>query len=332
MKKNLFFLAALGAIALTSCTNDEFIGENGPNKTQETTDEGAIMFGGGFKAVTRADKTDKDAADLLNSNFIVSGVKGTGEWYTDAGDKAGTTTNQSSVFPSFKVVWQQNTAGTTETNTSDWEYVGVTPVTGVTGTTVQSIKYWDYSTDAYNFAAYSLGTGSATGTSIDIDDYTAAETGAYTLSGAAADLSKCYISDMVTVLNANYNKEVVLNFRSLASKVRMALYETVPGYSIKEVEFFTDDTTPRGTNISSSTSAVLFGTDAFITDATYTVSFPTIGITTTSDPDHNQAHVSTTSPTTKATETFGTLNYTSAEGSEAPLRHPAWYLHRTGLL
>ena len=325
MKTKYLFIAALGTLLFASCMNDEFIGtENSPTVAKTETD--AIYFGNGFKAMTRAEKYDKDAADALNANFIVSGVKGTGEWYTDGADKSGSATNQSSVFPSYKVVWQQNTAGTTESNTSDWEYVGVTPVTGVTGTTTQTIRYWDYSTAAYNFAAYSLGTGSATGTSIDIDDYTAAETGAYTLSGAAADLTKCYISDMVTVAKANYNTEVKLYFRSLASKVRMAIYETVPGYSIKDVKFFENNTDPRNTDINSNTDAVLFGTNAFITNATYTVSFPTIGLAKTADLDHNQAHVSTTSPTTKATESFDALNYTTAEDKEAS---GSYYLQRT---
>ena len=36
-----------------------------------------------------------------------------------------------------------------------------------------------------------------------------------------------------------YNQAVTLTFRNMAAKVRVALYETVPGYSIKNVKFYT---------------------------------------------------------------------------------------------
>ena len=63
------------------------------------------------------------------------------------------------VFNNYYVTWTANSAGKTESNTSDWEYVGATvqaPSTLEAGA-VQSIKYWDYSTSQYDFAAYSTG-------------------------------------------------------------------------------------------------------------------------------------------------------------------------------
>lgn len=316
--KKLFFLAAVATMTLASCMNDEFIGtENSPTVANTETD--AINFGNGFRAVTRAganDKYGKAAADLLGAKFIVTGVKGDGTW----------TANQTDVFKSYAVTWTQNTAGKTESNTSDWEYVGVTPQSGVTGVTAQTIKYWDFSATDYNFAAYSVGTGSATGTPITIDVEATANAGAYSLTGARADLTKCYITDMKTVAHANFKEEVVLEFRSLASKVRMALYETVPGYSITDVKFRSVDVAAPASpgnvlTYATSADATLFGTGAFREKGTFTVKFPNIG-SDNGTSDHNKAHVdflpdSDPLLATSNTQGFGNLNYTSTkEGVE----------------
>lgn len=73
MKKYLFIAAS--ALALASCSSEDFVGteggnvENGANK--------AINFGGKLGKITRAndDHVGADAAGLLNSNFIVAGYK-----------------------------------------------------------------------------------------------------------------------------------------------------------------------------------------------------------------------------------------------------------------
>lgn len=332
MKTKYFFLAALAGMTLASCSDDVFVGDNSPNVIEETTIDNGIRFGSGFRAVTRADKYDKDAADLLGSKFIVTGVKGDGAWDAD----------QTDVFKSYSVEWAQNTAGTTESNTSDWEYVGKTNNFGLTG--AQAIKYWDFSQAAYNFAAYSLGVGDvttstyATGSAISIANEATANAGAYTLEGNRAQLTACYITDMKTVAKGgtgtypegyNYGKEVTLEFRSLATKVRMAIYETIPGYSVKDVKFYTTDqtpatmydgtTNPATTHYATSTTATLFGTNVFREAGTYTVKFPTIGSDNSGEDDYNKAHVTFTAAATDATSStqeFGPLNYTGAEDHE----------------
>jgi len=230
MKKNLFF-AAVALVALASCSSDDFVGENNnsPNLEKATN---AIVFNSGANAITRADHFGADAAKMLSNHFTVGGFKGNGSTRT-------------TVFDNYIVNWAANTAATTESNTSDWEYVGITAAAPSKISGAQTIKYWDYSTSQYDFVAYSTGalnaitTAPVSGTSIQVtaidpDNLTSA---AYTLTGAArADLAGCYISNMVTAYETNnpstsgYGKEVNLTFRSLSSKVRMALYETVPGY------------------------------------------------------------------------------------------------------
>ncbi len=132
----------------------------------------------------------------------------------------------------------------------------------------------------------------------------------YTLKGSAVDLAKCYISDMVTVEKANYQKEVQLTFRSLGTKIKVGLYETVPGYSVKDVKFYTDDATSIATG-ASETSATLFmpsGTVGFGSAGTYTVSFAS-----------NVAQVAFTKDGEAALTTqkdFGALDYKAKEGNE----------------
>jgi len=334
MKKNLFFVA-LAALALASCSDDTFVGENSPNLGSANGD-GGIHFGSGFKAVTRAANNTYGAAaaDLLGNEFIVTGVKGDG-----------TGTGQQKVFTSYSVDWAANTAGKTESNTADWEYVAKTNHFGATmgQVDVQTIKYWDYSTTAYDFAAYSTGKGntltaktaaeisSAAAPGADVVyatpiDYSNAGTAAYKLRGGRDELTKCYITDMNTVPQGSYGSEVELRFRSLSSKVRIALYETIPGYSVKNVYFYQDATTPRNTNISANTSATLFGTDAFYTGGTYTVTFPHIGSSNSGNTDYNKAHVAITGSSSTSTQGFDALNYTTAEGAEAA---GSYYLQRT---
>lgn len=146
----------------------------------------------------------------------------------------------------------------------------------------------------------------ATPTSVDKDKLA---TAAYTLSGDVNTLSECYISDMKTVNRDDYGKTVSMSFRHLASKVRMALFETVPGYVISDVKFYTDPTSTTTDNPEGS----LIG--KFNNSGTLTVYFPTTGTDHAKYIDYNKAHVRFTESTT-AGETgvlnhkgFGAVNY-----------------------
>ncbi len=317
MKKILFFAAAITVMA--SCTSNEFVGD--PTGGPVGQEKGAISFSSSSNAMTRADYVGADAAALLNNKFIVGGFKSNGD-VTATAEATGT------VFNNYIVNWEQNTAATTESNTSDWEYVGVTAASPSTITGTQTIKYWDYSMPQYDFIAYSL--GKSTGVTASIITPATAKTNAYTLTGPADELTKCYIADMVTAYkdgtdaSHKYQDEVKLSFRSLGTKVRVALYETIPGYSVKDVKFYTDDATEISTG-ASATDATLFttgsaATDKFYPTGTYTVSFPTIGKTafTANNADYNQAHVTFAGTGTAATtKAFGALNYTGEEDREA---------------
>lgn len=307
---NKFFIAAASTLALASCSSDDFLGEIQENEQNGATS--AINFGGDTGKITRATSEGADAAGLLGNNFVVVGFKGN---KTDAAN------NENYAFDHYNVNFKDGSAFSTESNRAGWEYVnqdmnvkGTKPAASLAqgGASQQTIKYWDHSCKSYDFIAFSMGKKDAaseyaTPTHVDKDNLA---TAAYTLSGNVNTLSECYISDMKTVTEPNYNKtSVSMSFRHLASKVRMALFEIVPGYVISDVKFYTDATSTTTDN----TEGTLIG--GFNNSGTLTVYFPTTGTDHAAEKDYNKAHVRFTKSTT-AGETgvlnfkkFGAVNY-----------------------
>lgn len=312
---NKFFIAAASALALASCSSDDFLGEIQGNEQNGATS--AINFGGDTGKITRDPSTGKTAAGLLENNFVVVGFKGS---KTDAAN------NDVYAFDHYNVNFKEGSAFSTESNRAGWEYVnqdmnvkGTKPAASLAqgGATQQTIKYWDHSCKSYDFIAFSMGKKDAASkyaTPTHVDKANLA-TAAYTLTGNVNTLSECYISDMKTVTEPNYNDaSVSMSFRHLASKVRMALFETVPGYVISDVKFY-DATSATAT---ANPEGTLIGT--FNNSGTLTVSFPTTGTANATKEDYNKAHVKFT-----ATEgengvlnfkKFGAVNYKNqAEGT-----------------
>lgn len=312
---NKFFIAAASALALASCSSDDFLGEIQGNEQNGATS--AINFGGDTGKITRATETGATAAGLLENNFVVVGFKGS---------KTDVANNEVYAFDHYNVNFKDGSAFSTESNRAGWEYVnqdmtvnGADKSLAQSGATQQTIKYWDHSCASYDFIAFSMGKKDAASkyaTPTHVDKANLA-TAAYTLTGNVNTLSECYISDMKTVTEPNYNKtSVSMSFRHLASKVRMALFEIVPGYVISDVKFYTDATSTTTDN----TEGTLIG--KFNNSGTLTVFFPTTGTDHATEKDYNKAHVSFTASTT-AGETgvlnhkgFGAVNYNNqAEGT-----------------
>lgn len=315
MKKNIFYFAAMASIVLASCTSDELAGSSPTNKVEN--DGTPIMFSSMNKGFTRADFVGSDAADKLGRKFVVSAKKGSTTAATD-----GVVT-----FDNYVVEYAENTAHTTASNVANWEYVGkgrIKPAID-NGITSQTIKYWDYSADQYDFIAWSTGSNTAIfeGTPaagqvlVSAINPNATATEAVTFKGAAADLQECYISNITTVKKAQYGSDpVTMQFRSLGSKVRIAIYETVPGYSVKNVKFYTAASSGLAGDATDATPR-LFSTAAnnIYTNGTYTVTYPTVD--DSNNPDNNVAHVSFAGDGAQSTIVdFGALNLTNAEEGE----------------
>ena len=341
MKNKLFLATAI--LAFAACSENTYMGDQEGN----VTGSGAITFGFDMQNGTRAgDFIGATAAEKLGGMFVVEGTKGTET--TDA-------PSSTVVFDNYLVGYTANTAGVTESNTNNWEYVGkqtgitgrMTPTTWTalhtvespaTAAQTQTVKYWDYSVPQYDFIAWSTGTLEAVTTDptanssvkvTRINTGNTLATDGFTLTAAnAADLSKCYYTDINTVVKTNYGKPVTLTFKNMAAKIRIALYETVPGYSIKEVKFYTkeatDPTHPNDLGTGTSTTATLFtmGDDKLSTGGSITVSYPHIGTThrdaSPKTQDYNKASVTITPGTTVSNnQEFGTLtNYADKEEYE----------------
>ena len=279
------------------------------------------MFGSVSRGTTRAEFTGAEAAKYLNSQFVVSGYKG-----------SKSKTVGSIVFDNYAVRYHENSAYTTESNTCNWEYVGEDRIKHAidNGITRQSTKYWDNTQAQYDFIAWSTGSKTAIyeGTPTDGKVLVSAITPAtavgvagtakaFTMEGFAKDLKDCYIADMVTVKKPYTSDPVTIKFRSLGSKVRIGLYETVPGYSVKDVKFYSAADVALTNNSTKDTTPKLFTTTAnqIYIKGKYTIYYPTVD-TPTSD-DNNQAHIYFEGSGDQSTIVeFGNLDYTIAEDGE----------------
>ncbi len=242
MKKYLIFAAS--ALALASCSSDDFLGENPGNVQNATT---AINFGGDAGKITRGTHTQNEGtpAEMLAGQFKVYGVKKKQD-------------NIEHVFPNY-YVWDVAAKNTTS-NTNGWEYVGkqgdADLGTGnITLIKDQTIKYWDYSASEYHFVAGSpidkfnlnpdpgqdITSANITGLAGHIEANDAEGT------GTALETYPVYVAAPVKVENTGYQKPVEFNFYRQQAMVRVGIYETIPGYNIHNINFYyydTDGTTP----------------------------------------------------------------------------------------
>ena len=251
MKTKLLFLAAMATFALTSCVNDEFIGD--PAASELGASDGSINFGFALPNATRAgDLVGSAAATKLQNQFVVYGTK-------HATDEQADASKDEVVFQNYVVQYVANTAGHTQTNTNNWEYVstGENPITTYPETTVspaisgtQAPKYWDYSTsttsgvNGYTFYAFASKADLQTTPKVTVAKLTTGTTlydKGYTITiKKDATLDNLYISDRTPVDEADYGKPVTLKFRNFGTRVRVGFYETIPGYKVQINKFYVD--------------------------------------------------------------------------------------------
>lgn len=329
MKKYLF-LAATTALALTSCVSDDYVGENPGGATGEV----AISFGSKTATVTRAGGAE--AAATLGNSFVVYGYKS----YSPA----------QTVYDHYTVNFKDGSALSTESNSAGWEYVGQTLNKLSTLTGEQSIKYWDFAATSYDFIAFSLGqkSGAAAGTpavtqlAADKAHNTYADgevyikpidnTPTYEITGKIADIAKVYIADRVTAKpsvdaglhtsatgrQVAYKNAVQFNFHSAVSKVRMGIYETIPGYSVKDVKFYAMGATDPALLAVGDQAPTLYGSAATIANSsdvvTATVTFPN---TTVTSPDYNKAVLTLPDGAKSKNMTFSNLTLKGRDHKEA---------------
>lgn len=241
---NKYLIIAASALALAGCSSDDFLGdgsENGQNSA-------AIQFGGGTTKTHRATSTGVYKIENLKANgFWVYGTK-------HSNDEDNTATNDQAVYTNYFLNYTDGTANNTQSNTAGWEYVGVDNTKYRDNVTPkvdadQTIKYWDYSATAYTFYAATAKPEDVEAGKVTIKKITAdagANGSVYTKGyevtlkdGATWD--ELYFADRKVITkttdaehgkNDVYGGEVNFTFRNALTKVRVAMYETIPGYSV----------------------------------------------------------------------------------------------------
>lgn len=255
---NKYLIIAASALALAGCSSDDFLGDGSGNGQNSA----AIQFGGGTTKTHRATSNSVYKIENLKTNgFWVYGTK-----HSAAEDN--TATNDQAVYTNYYLKYDGN-KNNTQSNTAGWEYVGVDNTKYRNHVTPkidadQTIKYWDYSAKAYTFYAATANPADVQEGKVTINKITedAAEsvyTKGYEVTlkdGASWD--ELYFADRKVIsktMDAEHGKhdvyggEVNFTFRNALTKVRVAMYETIPGYSVTIDKFYytkdgeTDQTT-----------------------------------------------------------------------------------------
>lgn len=234
---NKYFLYAASALALASCSSDDFLGENSGNGQNASS---AINFGGNAGKITRATQNTGTPQEMLDYQFKVYGVKKMSENGVDKFEPS---------FTNYSV-WYDDAKNTTS-NTNGWEYVGTKGTThgkgNVTFKNDQYIKYWDYAAEEYHFVAGSpissftynrnedvavAGMKIPSATIFGLAGHITANK-----EGTPLETNPVYVATPIVVKKENYQKPVKFEFNRQQAMVRVGIYETIPGYSITEIKF-----------------------------------------------------------------------------------------------
>ena len=262
-----------------------------------------ICFGGESAGLTKdpIERTGSLAARDLGNSYIVTG-------YTVSDG------NSTLVFDHYKVNYVNGSAGSSSSNTQGWEYVGQTP-DSLSDASSQEIKYWDIGAK-YIFVAFSKGEGKANFTRVvnttinNGNNSPAADNSAFRIQGKITDIEGAYYADLLVVQPGGEKPVVTPKFKHLGAKIRLAMYETIPGYSVTDIRFYRDNSAEHATDV----NPILYQSQDFFPAADATgvvyVAYPSI--------DSRTAIVSNPSvdSRTKYLSFEGGLDYVSKENKE----------------
>ena len=259
MKKSFFL--AVAAVAMTACSNDVDLGMKDANKQ---TADNAIGFQVLNKNMSRATLQEKGHYNFgvfgykyLNSgtltgeptimeNYLV-GYFGDNVGYSKEGTNNSTYGNSGNLTDNISL-WGYEGLGNTEynwtTNTDMQKYYKNDEKYYMSNWANQFLRYWDKSTDGTKFYAY------APYYQNDADFLTNKNSHVYfdnstkvlhfpdgSLVAGYNDQTKYdYLYAATDVANANYGKDVALNFKHLSSRIRIVFYENIAGYDVKMLD------------------------------------------------------------------------------------------------
>lgn len=236
--KRILFCTAIAAMALTSCSSDDFLGEvPGNNPSAVTAKE--ISFSGEAGKTSRATGTAEDAQKLGN-RFWVYGTKSiNNESKLVYNNYLVKYTDQTGITPNTKA-WQYSGLNNSSDAGEDNKTFNYTTAIKDAYSTEQGLKFWDYSANSYTFTAFSAPTVDLDGANSKINIEKANDTYKITLK-EGADVDKLYFSDKKVVSTDDYHNAVQFTFRNIIAKVRVGMYTTIPGYTVQIKKFYTGD-------------------------------------------------------------------------------------------
>ena len=258
MKKYIFLAAS--ALTLASCSSDDFLGDT-PGSTP-TSANSAIKFDGNAGKISRTSNSGT-TAEMLGNEFKIYGVK--------SGATSGTDYNP--VFKDY-LLWYDDANKNTTTNKSGWEYVGGNgnhgPNNVVILTSPQTIKFWDYASADYRFVAGAPSTAFnfTPGTNNTLESATitglSGHINANTESGTntKTEPNPVYVAKPVVVSPGNDKQPVTFTFVRHQTKVRVGIYETIPGYKISSIRFYPYEENSDAFSSTSSQNIILTTTTA----------------------------------------------------------------------
>lgn len=240
----------ISALCLLSCSS-----EQDKPETPEPKPNVGIAFGGANDIWQDAPTTRSGETGLetLFKSFRVWGYK----------NYAATPNSPQVIMDGYQVNFTQSSAGTTESNTADWEYVGLTHPKH---STTQTIKYWDYSASNYQFLAYAPSDANITTTipnlGTDTDDTSTSAQSTfqipYEYNSDATNITTPYVSDLwfasstannnasnsngttsnASSSNPKIGDQVKLTFAPVIAKVRFKFkYQEDQNVEIRDISF-----------------------------------------------------------------------------------------------
>ena len=269
--KRILFCTAIAAVALTSCSSDDFLGDV-PGNTPSAVTAKEISFSGEAGKTSRAQTTGEKAATALGNRFWVYGTKSINSknklvynnYLVKYTDQTGTT-------PSTKA-WQYSGLNNSSDAGEDNKTFNYTTAIKDAYKTEQGLKFWDYSANSYTFTAFSAPSVDLDGADSKINIEKANDTYKITLK-EGADVDKLYFSDKKVVSSGDYKKAVQFTFRNIIAKVRVGMYTTIPGYTVKITKFYAGDN--QGTAYTDKFAANADNIALKLDGSEYTVSYNT---------------------------------------------------------
>lgn len=230
-----YCLTALTALLLASCAGDDVAEVITPDNNRTP-----IVFTNSYSDEMQSRASATTGLETRCSSFYVWGYKNVANPTNPGKDL------NMIVMDGYKVKWRSNSAGTTDTNTHDWDYLD--PENN------QSVKYWDFSANSYQFMAIASENPDFNPTFIDA--YCHHCRTEHTFNGIKFELTDCthfedlpYISDLWysdnAVPNPSYGDVVNLRFTRPLCRVRVVLKlpeGVAPGsYKIENINFAPSD-------------------------------------------------------------------------------------------